>query len=326
MPERKIIINTLVRDQLISPEDQRRLENYEQNKLFSLFWEIKTVLYLGILLFSAGAGMLIYLNIDTIGHLTIIALLGIACFACFYYVFKKSEPFSFNKISSTNPWNDYVLLLGCLLFLSLETYSQIQYNLFGTQYGTATILPTLLFFLLAYRFDHKGVLSMAITGLAGWAGIAVTPMEVIDGLDNFSDHTYIWTALGLACFLITLVFVLQKINLKTHFTFTYLNFAIHILFIATLAGLFAELSHLLFIPLLLAIGVYYYFQAQKLASYYFLLFILLYLYIGITYILFYYLLKTDRYWDIIYVGFFYFIGSCALAVFLIKNHKSLLKI
>ncbi len=326
MPERKIILNTLLTDGIISDEDKEKIENYEQDKLFSLFWEVKTVLYLGVLLFSAGAGLIIYLNIDSIGHISIISLIGLACMACFYYTFRKSEPFSFNEIISVSPWNDYILLLGCLLFLSLETYLQIQYTIFGTQYGTATIIPTLLFFLLAYRFDHKGVLSMAVTGLAGWAGIAVTPREVFDGLDNFSDHSYIWTALSLGCFLIALVFGLQRINLKNHFAFTYLNFAIHILFIAALAGLFSEVNHFLFILILFSIGVVYYFQARKLESYYFLLFIMIYLYIGITYIIFYFMFKSGADLELVYFGFFYFIGSCALAVLLIKNHKSLLKI
>jgi len=326
MPERKFIINTLLTDGIISNEDKEKLENYEQNKLFSLFWEVKIVLYLGVLLFSAGAGLIIHLNIDSIGHISIISLIGLACMACFYFTFRKSEPFSFNEIISTSPWNDYILLLGCLLFLSLETYLQFQYTIFGTQYGTATIIPTLLFFLLAYRFDHKGVLSMAVTGLAGWAGIAVTPREVFDGLDNFSDHSYIWTALSLGCFLNALVFGFQRINLKNHFAFTYLNFAIHILFIAALSGLFLETNHLVFIPVLFTLAGVYYFQARKLESYYFLLFIMVYLYIGITYIIFYFLLKTGADIELVYFGFFYFIGSCAVAVYLIKNHKSLLKI
>lgn len=326
MPERKFILNTLLTDGIISNEDKEKVENYEQNKLFSLFWEVKTILYLGVLLFSAGAGLIIYLNIDSIGHISIISLIGLACLACFYYTFRKSESFSFNEVISTSTWNDYILLLGCLLFLSLETYLQIQYTVFGTQFGTATLMPTLLFFLLAYRFDHKGVLSMAITGLAGWAGIAVTPREVFDGLDNFSDYSYIWTALGLGCFLNALVFGLQRINLKNHFAFIYLNFALHILFIAALAGLFSEINHFLFISLLFSIGGVYYFQARKLKSYYFLLFITIYLYIGITYIIFYLMFKAGAGLELAYFGFFYFIGSCALAVYLIKNHKSLLKI
>jgi hypothetical protein len=71
----------------------------------------------------------------------------------------------------TKIWPDYILLLGCLLLLILIAYLQFQYNVFGNRYGLATFIPMVLLFISAYYFDHIGVLTMAITNLAAWAGI-----------------------------------------------------------------------------------------------------------------------------------------------------------
>jgi len=45
-------------------------------------------------------------------------------------------------------------------------YLQYQYSAFGTHYGMATLIPMLALFLIAYYFDHLGILSLAIANLA----------------------------------------------------------------------------------------------------------------------------------------------------------------
>jgi len=57
---------------LVSPESLQKVKAAEGKKLFSLHWELKTILYLGVLLLSGGLGILIYKNIDTIGHQAIL--------------------------------------------------------------------------------------------------------------------------------------------------------------------------------------------------------------------------------------------------------------
>ena len=132
-----------------------------------------------------------------------------------------------------------MLLTGCLLFVTFEGYIQFQYQTFGTRYGLAAIIPTLFFFPLAYRFDNLSVLSMAITGLAAWAGISITPLHLIDSND-FSGHSIIFTAEVLGIALAIAGWVLAKQEFKAHFLYTYLNFAMHLLFVSSLAGLFLE--------------------------------------------------------------------------------------
>ena len=75
-------------------------------------------------------------------------------------------------------------------------------------------------------------------------------------------------------------------NIKQHFRFTYINFGAHILFIATLAGMF-HFHHwyLLWFFLLLGIAGFFYWQSLHERSFYFLVVLTLYSYIGFAYVI-----------------------------------------
>ena len=321
----KIILSKLKKENLLRGNEAEKIQHYHTHKLFSLHWEIKTILYLGILLLSTGVGLIIYENTDSISHQAILAAIGLACAGCFYYCFKYAYPYQHEFVESPGLVFDYLLLLGCLLFLSFEGYFQYQYNIFGERYGLATLIPTILFFYLAYRMDHKGVLSLAITGLAGWMGLAVTPQELLSGATDFSKMTMVWTGLGFGVSISLLAMALEKKDIKKHFTFTYLNFATHALFFATLAGLFMLTSalKLLFIFFLIAFCVTFIIYARRQKSFYFLLVATIYGYIGLTYLVF---LVVDEIGgdSILYLMTFYFIATCAGIILFFTNHKKLL--
>jgi len=319
------ILHKLFSKGFLSSEEYQLLKNHYDTKLFSLYWELKSILYLGVMLLSAGLGILIYQNIDTIGHQALIILLGLVTTACFYYSFKRSKPYTSEEVKNENPFIDYILLLGCLLFLSLEGYLQFQYNLFGTRYGVAALLPALLFSFIAYRFDHKGVLSMAITALGSWMGITITPLDVFE--QNFNTDILIYTGIGLGVLLISLSYLSTLKNIKKHFSFTYFNFGMQVTFISTLSGIFAA-NYFNFIYYLLLAGLCYlsYTYARREQSFYFLLMAVLYGYIGITY-LYFDLLKNLSSFDmgVIYLGLFYFIISCIGIISFFFNYKKLLQ-
>src|SRR5437868_4260593 len=165
------LIDKLKADGLLTEVQYQKISESVKSKLFSLNFELRTLLYCGILLATTGFGILVYKNIDTIGHSVVIGLIALLCAGCFVYCFLKRSPYSNLKVESPNAFFDYVLLAGCLLFLTLEGYLQFQYHVFGDRFGLATIIPAVLFFALAYFFDHKGVLSMGITALCAWIGI-----------------------------------------------------------------------------------------------------------------------------------------------------------
>ncbi len=318
---------TLAEEGLLSGSQLDAIRQYYRDKLFSIHHELRTLLYLGVSLFTGGVGILVYKNIDTIGHQAIIAFLILICAGSFYYVYKNSPPFSLDERSENRLFSDYILLLGALLFVILEGYLQYQYGIFGNRYNIASLIPSVLFFYLAYRFDHKGILSMAIGGLAGFLGLTATPVDLfVSGA--FSSINLIMTGIAFSLILGALAFTLSYLGIKRHFTFTYYNFAANIAFVSSLAGLFQFDMNILFVAIIaiIAWATYRYSVSEK--SLYFLLVTVLYSYITVTYLFFHFLLNIsgDDVEGIIIVGFFYFIGSSIGVVLLFKNYKGILGI
>jgi L-alanine-DL-glutamate epimerase-like enolase superfamily enzyme len=226
---------------------------------------------------------------------------------------------AFNLCNEVN----YIDLDGCLLFLTFEGYLQYQYKVFGERYGLATLIPALLFMVLAYRFDHKGVLSMGITGMAGWLGISTAPTEIFE-IDFETGYT-LFISLFYGAVLAGIAFFSKIRNKKAHYFFTYFNFAIHLLFIGTLAGIFISdlyLVYALFLGILSFLVIRY---ARHEQSNYFFLIASLYSYVGASTVYFKVLIDLEPSGDsIIWFGFFYFIGTCASIIFFILNFKKLL--
>lgn len=294
-------------------------------KLLSVHWELKTILYLGVLLFSGGLGILVYKNIDTIGHQVILFLIAAICIGCFFYCYKKKLPYTTTKVLSPNSFFDYVLLLGCLTLITFIGYLQYQYNVFGNRYGLATCIPMLVLFFTAYYFDHLGVLTMAITTLAAWAGLAVTPLSILKNND-FNDGTIILTGFLLGAILIAAGYFSQWKRIKSHFEFTYSNFGAHLLFISVLAAIFHfDSIYLLFFVLLVAAGYLFYRKAIKEKSFYFLLILTSYLYVGLGYCIVRIIFVNGEMGIAgVYLTCMYFILSAvALILFLIKMNKKI---
>jgi hypothetical protein len=276
------LFNKLHAEGLIADDSLQKLIALEDRRLFSLRWELKAILYLGVTLLCGGLGVLVYKNIDSIGHQVILIFIALVCAVCFYYCFRKRGPFSFFKVPAPNSFFDYILLLGCLTFVTLIGYLQFEYTFFGNAYGVATFIPMIVLFFSAYYFDHLGVLSLAITNLAAWAGIAVTPLRLLKEND-FGDNRLIYAGLALGTLLVLAGLTSERRNYKRHFEFTYANFGIHILFIAGLAGLFSRDNiYPLWFLLLLGIAYYFFRQAIKKKSFYFFLIITLYCYIALS--------------------------------------------
>ena len=308
---------------LISGSTVEKVRTIEDNRHLSVHWELKTLLYLGVLLLSGGLGVLIYKNIDTIGHQAILAFIAAVSGGCFYYCYKRKVPFSFNKIESPDALFDYLLLLACLTFVTFIAYLQFQYVIFGDHLKLATFVPMAVLFFCAYYFDHLGVLSLAITNLAAWMGIVVTPTQILKQNDFHSD-TIIYTGMLLGVLLVAAGEISRWRDLKQHFRFTYVNFGAHILFIACLAGLFHfDTVYFLWFLALLGIAFYFYWQALRERSFYFLLILTLYAYIGIAYVAVRLLDKIHGGGlSAVYLGLMFFIGSAiGLILFLIHHNK-----
>ena len=310
---------------LISEAALERVATAEKNKLFSLHWELRSILYLGVLLVSGGLGILVYKNIDTIGHTAILLFIAAVSAAGFFYCIKNKLPFSTGRVESPNSFFDYILLLACLSFVTFIGYLQYQYHFFGNRYGLATFIPMVVLFFTAYYFDHLGILSLAITSLCAWAGITVTPTRILQDND-FNSNTIIFTGLVLGAGLIAIGAATRIRGLKAHFAFTYTNFGMHILFISLLAGMFQfDTIYFFWFAVLLGAAFYFYMEAVRSKSFYMLLVLTLYVYIGLSYViihLLFYTIQADM--GGVYLTFMYFICTAiGLILFLIRMNKKL---
>jgi hypothetical protein len=268
----------------LPPTQAAAIAEDERTRPFSLHYELRALLYLGITLLAGGVGVLIYQHIDSIGHGVIIGAIALAMSASFAYAVRRRLAFTWHEAPRTSIAADYLLVLGCLLFLVLEGYLQVQYALFGTRYGLATVLPAGLFFYLAYRFDHRGVLSMAITTLAAWVGVSVAPLAVFQqALLWHSDLSFPGMLLGLV--LVAAGLGSEFLDRKRHFAFTYLSLGGNVALLAALSLLFATEGRYslpwLLLVLVLSAGLVWY--ARRAQSYLFLLMSVAYSYVAITY-------------------------------------------
>jgi Predicted membrane protein (DUF2157) len=310
--------------QLISEQEFKTIE-LQKDKPLSVHWDLRTLLYLGIVLLTSAVGIFIYKNIDTIGHKVLLIIIAAVCIVCFGYCIKHSKGYSNKKIDSPNIWFDYVLLFGCLLLLTFIGYIQYEYNVFGNRWGLAVFIPMVVLFIAAYYFDHLGVLSLAITNLAAWAGISVTPMKILKEND-FNDTHIIYTGLALGILLVAVSFMIQYKNIKTHFAFTYKNFGAHILFISLLALMFHfENIYLLWFIVLAGVSFLFFKNAVKENSFYFLVITLLYAYIGLSYVVIELFLVPGLDIGAVYTGVIYFIASGIGLIILFIRYNKILK-
>jgi hypothetical protein len=306
---------------LISEVQFAHLNDILSAKVVSVFYELRTLLYLGILLFTAGAGLLIYENIGEIGHVLSISVLFILTAICFHYSVKHALPYSNGRTTHILPYYDYLVLFSCLLFISVLGYLQFQYEWFTEGMEITTLITAIFFLFCAYRFDHIGVLSLAITALASFWSLSISPQKWYEGdfLDEANLHN---TAIIFATTVALAAMILHKKKIKQHFTFTYLHFCSLLFLVGALSGMFMrEQAYGLYLLLLYAGCAVLTMYAHKNKSFLFLLYSFVAAYIGTTYML------IDVIGDSadIFLWFLYLLCSCGGFIYFIIRYKSYFK-
>lgn len=310
------IPKALLEKNLISKEEYEQIEPIVSGKIVSVYYELRTLLYLGVLLFTGGAGILIYENIGDLGHIISIILLSLATMVCFWYVFTRGNSFSFNRVKPPTPYFDYIVLLGSLLFISVQGYLQFQYELLDDNLGWSTLVSAAFFFYIAYRFDNLGILSLAITALASFWSLSISPQKWYSH-DFFETVNFPFIATAFGTILGSVAMGLDWKNIKKHFTFTYINFCSLIFFAGATAGLFEDTARWIYLLLLFGGCGFAVFYANRERSFLFLLYAFVFGYIGITYLMVE--LVLDAIPEFI---FYYAMLSCGGFVYFIISYKN----
>jgi hypothetical protein len=217
---------------IISPEQHALLAGLSREEPFSLFLELNVLLYAGVLAFVAGLGWTAATWSQQLGDVLIVAILSAILAACFWYCFSRAPAWSPTETPSTSLVFDYVIYLGSLTWSVELAYLENRFHLLSGQWDLYLLASAALFFFLAYRFDNRFVLSLALSSLAGWFGLTISHWPA------HQDAAYRQYALLYSLMAGTGGALLQHRGLKPQFFGTYLNIAANVLFWALLSGVF----------------------------------------------------------------------------------------
>jgi hypothetical protein len=198
---------------------------------FSLFLELNALLYLGVLSLAGGLVWTCQTYFTNLGDPFILTTLSLLWAGCLYYCYSHALPYSNGKVESPHLAFDYVLYLGCLALLAEVGYVEFRFQLLRDAWNYYLLFTAAAFGLLAYRFDNRFVLSLALTSLAGWFGVKVTALLLA------SPDTLRASALMYGAFVAAAGTTLHRRAVKPHFLDAYLQIAANVAFVAVLSGL-----------------------------------------------------------------------------------------
>jgi hypothetical protein len=237
---------------ILSPEQHTVLAGLSRGEPFSVFLELNILLYAGILAFVAGLGWTITTWSEQLGDVLVLAVLSAIFAACFWYCFSRAPAWSVAETPSPSLVFDYVLYLGSLTWSLELAYVEKRFHVLSGKWDLYLLVTAGLFFFLAYRFDNRFVLSLALTSLAGWFGLTISHWP--SRLGAIQDAEYRQYAILYGLLVGGAGAMLQRRGLKPHFFGAYLNIAANVLFWALLSGVFQREGYAVWLLALLAAG------------------------------------------------------------------------
>ena len=307
-------------DSLITQDQFDKMSAIRSGKIFSIFWELQFALYMGVLLLTAGLGILIYKYIGSIGHIiAILLMIGITGWL-FYYIFSRGKEYSNDAVESPNAYYDYFTLLAALFVSLTITYIEVQFEPFDAFWTYLPLFISAVYFFLAYRFDHKGVLALAIISLASFFGLNIQP-DILDVDSIFDYKSYSYTGIVLGVLMAAAGLVTNMSDIKPHFRGIYMNFAAWLVFGGVLSGCLEDgtLSLIGLIGLVASVSCFYY--AWMIKSSWFAFYAVAAAYVLITAII----IEVMKEQFFLFMSY-YFLFTPVIAVFLIvKINKAFKK-
>ncbi|HSB63590.1 MAG TPA: hypothetical protein VLJ18_05455 [Thermoanaerobaculia bacterium] len=209
-----------------------------RRELVSVRLEIRSALYLGVLLLTAGAGLFVKENHERIGPAAIGVGIGVVAAACLLWAARHAEPFSWGEATPAHAGFDYVLLLGALLVATDLAYLETQFKLLGPGWPWHLLVVAAFYGYLAYRFDSRMLLSLALASFAAWRGIAVSLERVSLGSGDPARLRVEALVTGVLFAVLGLASV--RAGKKAHFEDVYVNAGLLLAFGGLLSGVFGR--------------------------------------------------------------------------------------
>lgn len=227
-------IARLKADNVLSAGQAALFDRVARGQLVSVRFEIRALLYVGVLLLTSGVGILLSEHHQEIGPLAIAGGITLAAAACLVWVSRKRAPFSWDEVQSPNVAFDYVLLLGLLLLASDLAYVEVQFTVLGPHWAHHLLVVGAVYLVAAYVWDSQTVLGLALTTLAAWLGISVS---VISGsLWAAQGGRVRVSALALGALYVVAAALSVQQKRKAHFEPIFANMGLLLLFGALASG------------------------------------------------------------------------------------------
>jgi hypothetical protein len=216
---------------IITGAQSQTLAALVRKERFSVFLELNAFLYLGVLALVGGLGWTFQTYFTNLGDPFILTTFSALVAGCLSYCFSRASPYAPGEVESPNFAFDYVLYLGCLILSAELAYIEFRFQLFLGAWDSYLLFTTATFALLAYRFDNRFVLSLALGSLAGWFGLKVSAFgfRSPDSL-RVSALTYGAIVAGAG-------WALYRQGIKRHFLESYLHVAANVVFAAVVSGI-----------------------------------------------------------------------------------------
>jgi hypothetical protein len=196
----------------------------------SVFVELNALLYLGVLCFAAGLAWTANVYAAQWGDAAILAPATALVAGCLYYCFSRAAAYSPVHVPAPSLAFDYVLYLACLVFAIELGYVEYRFHLIEARWDDALLASAAAYFLFAYRFDNRFVLSLGIATLGGWFGVRVAHASFFVAE---SSRLY---ALAYGLVVGAAGGVLYAGRIKQHFLESYLHVAANVVLAALLWG------------------------------------------------------------------------------------------
>ena len=201
---------------VISVEQHTLLAALVKHERFSVFVELSALLYVGVIAVVGGLTWTFREYVVNLGDAAILAILTLLMVLAFGYCFSKAAPYSNAEVESPTLAFDYVLYFGCLIFAATLAFLETRFGLFHG-WDTHLLIAAIVFGLLAYRFDNRFVLSLALSTLAGYLGLKLAVFDAIHA-DRLRGIAMLYGA-----FLIGFGALLYHFQIKRHFLETFLQ-------------------------------------------------------------------------------------------------------
>ena len=180
-----------------------------------------------------------------LGDAAILSMLGLLMAGAFGYCFTRGPGYTNDEIESSSFGFDYVLYFACLVLSATLAFIETRFAVFQG-WDTHLLIAALVFGALAYRFDNRFVLSLALSTLAGYLGLKISNFDTLD-TDRLRFAGFLYGA-----FLIGIGVLLYQRRIKAHFLEVYLQLGANALLMAAISGVLERDNGWAYLVVLLA--------------------------------------------------------------------------